>query len=800
MAQEYTAEIVLGARNRAQGVRLLGPQVPGPEDKPLDVATTPAREGGRDCRRFRHRRFAMVNGGWARGKSRRVDVSAAGMCFALPGAPARPLYVTVDYLDRGMGPFTLTRGGEEAYGLLLDTGQWQTLTVRLEPGEASYDLALLCNQPMWVSRVRVDSRRPAGYQDPERARFARAQRALGGRPVGIAAPVGNIGSISAAHDLPELRAITAWLPIYRALGVTSVQSYVRWASVEPQPGKLDWSYYDRAVELLARWGMKWVAFVMIGPSYATPQWFRESERSVYVRCLEHGRDCPVQSIWNPHLLPEVDRFFGLLAERYGGTGMVESLMLGPSGDFGETTYNAVFGNFGGPDYHTHVGYWCGDDHARADFPRHLERQYGSLDALNRAWGTHYARWDQVAPFTPPQAPSRRAEIDFTDWYIGCMTRWSERWAEIAHRHFPQVPIYHAAGGSGDPIHGGDWPEQVKVSAPHGTGMRITNEGTPYAFNFVYARWAATACKFYGAPFGNEPWGGDMSALGNVSRLYNAVTSGADQFWTYAGHLQTPDCIEAFRRFRHHLQPTVSQVEVAVYYPKLHFALTDERAFAETKPRSLFWPQAEELRDLTDFDLLDATLIADGALAGYRYLVLLQGSTMRRAEMAAIEAWVAAGGLLITHDFGPVQDEEGNEWEWLAAARLSPLSLGERVGVRGLGSLSRRGKGAVACYPGCANRRGRGGDHHDKPATRRAFLRLVAGLLRQPERLGLGLPPRLEPDGVMDGVYATRVADGVLYLNTNAHPVTKRLGRRRVTVPGYSIHKVKIRQAYGRIGE
>ena len=777
------ADIILGRRNRQQGLVLLG-EVTG-----VDGHTTPAHEAGRECRRFRHRKYVRSEGGWARGKTRRVEVATPGMYFRLAAPQPGPAYVTVEYLDRGIRPFTLTRGGEEAYGALLGTDTWQTFTARLAPGAIPqpYDLAICCGEPMWIARVAISSRRPAGYRPPAQAVGARARAALATPRPRIAVPVGNIGGIMPAGDEPSYHQIASWLPIYRALGVTSVQSYVRWSLVEPEPGKLDWSFYDRAVELLARHGMRWVAFVMIGPSYAVPEWFHRSEHSLYVRCLEHDQACPVQSIWNPHLLDYVDRFFGLLAERYGGSGTVESLMLGPSGDYGETTYNATFGGRG-EDYHTHLGYWCGDDCARADLARHLEAAYGTLDALNRAWGTRYQGWSQVQPFLPAQAPSRQAEIDFNDWYVGSMTRWSKRWAAAAARHFPGVPIYHAAGGSGDPIHGGDWAEQAKAAAPHGVGLRMTNEGTPYPFNFIYTRWAATACRHYGAPFGTEPWGGDASGVGNVGRLYNAVSSGADQFWLYAGHLGTPECIEAFRRHAQFLRREQAVVDVAVYYPKLHFALTDEHAFAEGKPRSRFWAQGEQLRDITDFDLVDSTLIADGALERCRFLVLLQGTTMRRAALQAIEAWVEAGGVLILPDFGPIQDEAGRAWAW---QRL--LRQGERVLPHCL--VRAVGRGATAYFPRGADRQGRRGDHRDHPATRAAFLRLVSEILRHPQAVRAHLPPRLEGDGEMDGVFATRLPDAILYLNTNPAPVAKRIsgGRRErvVEVPGFSILRAKL---------
>lgn len=817
--------IVLGEKNEERGLTLLDEALHLPDGSSLDARTEPATEAGRPCRRFRHIEFRQQHGGWARGASRQADVSARAMCFRFddPTLRAVPVHATIEYFDRGVRPFALTRGGEPVHGALLDTGEWQTFTAFLEPPSEPqpFDIAVQCDEPMWISRVQASADEPTAYDEPDRMVMERSIAALGPRggedcAPQIAVPVGNIGGIQQEHDEATMRSIKPWLPIYKGLGVTSVQSYVRWSLIEPEHGKFDWSFYDRTADLLAGHGLKWVVFIMIGPMYATPEWFRRSDKSVYVKCLEHDQECPVQSIWNPHLLEYVDRFFALAAERYGKSGIVESLMLGPSGDFGETTFNAVYSS--PPEgYHTHLGYWCGDEFARRDLACHLEGKYGSLDALNRAWGTNYGQFADLQPFMPEQAASLQAEVDFNDWYIGSMTRWSERWAEIARRHFPGVPIYHAAGGSGDPIHGGDWSDQAKAAAPHAVGLRVTNEGTPYPFNFIYTRWAATACKHYGVPFGNEPWGGDWSAIGNLGRMFNAITSGANQFWTYAGHLNSRECIEAFVNFRRHLRLEDTIVDLAAYYPKLHFALTDEHGFAEGKPRSIFWPQAEQLRDLTDFDLVDSTLIADGALERYRFLILLQGNTIRRSALESIEKWVNAGGILITHDFGAISDEGGDQWR---ARLFGDAASGEAAPDHPIPNclVRRVGGGATASFIGCADLRGTEGDHKDHPATDPAFLDMIAAILRSPPSvlaeqgagspdpaktrlrpsipLGPGEKPRpisagrVEADCVVDGVFATRLRGAILYLNTNDHPIVKHITGpsldQRVLVPAYSI--------------
>jgi len=780
--------IVLGPENASAGIALIEDRLIGAGGEE-DVRTEAAAVGGRPCRRFLHLDYLDAEGGWGRGKTRRVDRSTSAMAFQVsPDAVERlsgETELAIDYLDRGYGAWRVQlASGEEHMAWVANSDRWRQARFRVSPNAvAAGPLVIRAPFPMFLSRLAL--RPPTGAATTS----AEVTRELlnGYRPQ-MQFAVGNMGSILPTQDASDMSAMREWLPILQGLGATSIQSYVRWSLIEPEPGRFDWRFYDEVVERLQAAGMRWVVFIMIGQEYATPAWFRESDRSVYVRCLEHDEDSRVQSIWNPHLLEQVDRFMGLVADRYHHGDLIESLMLGPSGDFGETTFNAVYIQSA---YHTHLGYWCGDRGAVADLRRYLESSYGTLDRLNRAWGTSHARWEEVTPFLRDRAPSPRAWLDLNEWYAGSMTEFSGRWAEITRRHFPGPDIYFAAGGSGDPVHGGNWSAQAKAAAPYQVGHRVTNEGSDFAFNFVYTRWEATACKHYGVPFGNEPWGGDMSGVGNLARMYNAITSNASHFWIYSGHVRTPECIEAVRRFREELRPERAVVDVATLYPWTDFIQTDERAFSEGKPRSIFWPQAEELRDITDYDLLDEILLRDGALDSYRFLVVLQGQTVPGDCLDAIGRWIAAGGALITHDFGPVQTTDGDAapWEWLWEG-AEPAVIGGTAA-----QLARHGKGAALRLTGSANRRGETGDHKDHPAAAPEFLQLVAAVLRNPAGVGLSGPPRIEPDGVADGVYAALVPGAVVYLNTGPEAVEKRIerpaGALAATVPGYAILRVPL---------
>ena len=72
--------------------------------------------------------------------------------------------------------------------------------------------------------------------------------------------------------------------------VTAFEPYVKWMLLEPAPGKWDFSYYDMQLDIYGERGLRWVPFMIAGPAYATPKWFKESDESVFAKCLAHGEE------------------------------------------------------------------------------------------------------------------------------------------------------------------------------------------------------------------------------------------------------------------------------------------------------------------------------------------------------------------------------------------------------------------------------------------------------------------------------------------------------------------------------
>ena len=445
--------------------------------------------------------------------------------------------------------------------------------------------------------------------------------------------------------------------LFKSLGATSMESYVTWETCERVgEGKWDWSDWDRTVKVLKDNGLKWVPFVILGPAYSTPNWFRAGRDHYPCRCLEHGFDNQVESRWNPNLPKWIDRFIAEFAKRYRDSGVIESVLLGIQGDYGEAIYSVSGGGqtfIVAGVYHNHQGFWCDDPNALADLIRFMQNRYNNIASLNKAWGTSFkdfedldfpGRKEKLTAFTAvvqsgdPQA--RRRWIDFVDWYRSAMTDWSDWWMGVTRKYFPDTPIYLCTGGNAIPQHGSNFAEQTRVSAKNGAGVRITNEASNYQNNFAITRWVASAGKHYGAYFGFEPAGSE-NEKGIVARIYNATASGANQLHDYTPNVTRTkartDVQQAHLKYLFHVAEPI--VPVALWYPNVSMTIK----------WGDYLQKAGQFRDYADFDYIDESMLHTGALDKHKILVIIYGDIMEHTDATIIAGWIKNGGQVIVMD-------------------------------------------------------------------------------------------------------------------------------------------------------
>ncbi|WP_243746071.1 beta-galactosidase [Tahibacter aquaticus] len=152
-----------------------------------------------------------------------------------------------------------------------------------------------------------------------------------------------------------------------------------WTYFEPEEGRFDFAWLDKAIDLAHRAGLK---VILCTPSAAVPAWMGERYPEVYRvdergQRHEHGIRADL-SLANPRYRDFVNRMVKALGERYGHDKRVWGWQLdNEPGSFADYSPSA-----------------------QQAFRRWLRQRYASIDALNEAWAgsfwsTRYAHFDQV---------------------------------------------------------------------------------------------------------------------------------------------------------------------------------------------------------------------------------------------------------------------------------------------------------------------------------------------------------------------------------------------------------------------
>ena len=148
-----------------------------------------------------------------------------------------------------------------------------------------------------------------------------------------------------------------------------------WAFMEPEEGKFDFSWLDKAVDLCAKQGMK---VVLCTPSPTPPVWLAQKHPEILMvdnkgRKMMHGSR--QQATWSSDVYRHyVGRIVDELGKHYGNNPAVWGWQL----DNELSHYGKE------PDY---------SDASQSKFRLWLKQKYQTIDALNSAWGASF--WSQM---------------------------------------------------------------------------------------------------------------------------------------------------------------------------------------------------------------------------------------------------------------------------------------------------------------------------------------------------------------------------------------------------------------------
>jgi hypothetical protein len=484
-------------------------------------------------------------------------------------------------------------------------------------------------------------------------------------------PIGAFPQANFTEPPPSVEALKK----LKAQGLVAYEDYVAWGAVEREPGRWDWTQHDRMYDALHAAGLKYVVYCWV---HFPPAWLREDrERPTLMRCVEHDRETNYLSIFDPKTIEHYGHFYRALHEHFGEKiDDVYACILGPYGEGNYPLNVPDWVNIG----HCHEGYWCGDPYALKAFRAAMRKKYETIDALNAAWGTKLASFDDVTPprelvggaFKPSPdafktAAERRRWLDFLGWYHQAIIDFAEQSIRVVLKYFPKEKVRTKPGGNAggvNPIAWGTYcPGYAKMASRYGIVLQPADcQGAVFG-----DKWVGTAYQFYHVPLSTEPAGG-LDKKTFVRRLFSDASAGASQLFTYEFEQHVPEIQE----YAHLLTGKPGETQVAVYCPTTLYRLG-----GDLKPTIA---GATKLRDVTDFDVLDELLIADGALNDrYRALVIFQGDVVERAILERIDAWMRRGGKVLIVGDSPIRDVEGNAWPTAGDCRTSFDQIEQRLG-------------------------------------------------------------------------------------------------------------------------
>ncbi len=199
-----------------------------------------------------------------------------------------------------------------------------------------------------------------------------------------------------------------------------------WSFLEPSPGRFDFDWLDRALEVLQAHGIK---AILGTPTASPPPWVMSILPDAY-RVLASGQRrtygnrrgyCPS----HPGYRERGRIVTQAMAEHYAG-------------------HPAIIGW----QIDNELGSRCYCPFCRAAFQTWLQEKYGHLDALNTAWGTAfwshvYTEWSQIpVPLETGDVPNPGLDLDYRRFMSDTYVSFQQEQVDILRQICPQHLITH----------------------------------------------------------------------------------------------------------------------------------------------------------------------------------------------------------------------------------------------------------------------------------------------------------------------------------------------------------------------
>jgi beta-galactosidase len=462
------------------------------------------------------------------------------------------------------------------------------------------------------------------------------------------------------------------IALMKAAGLNIVRmGDLSWDSFEPEEGHFTFEWFDDILNQMHAAGIRVIVDI---PGEPAPIWLHKTYPGVDIVNQEGDVVKPASRYWDDISDPDYRRLARRLAEK-----MMQRYAKHPA--VIAVGYDNEIGN-------GQVSYSKAD---RERFVAWLQRKYGSIDALNKAWATQrWSRrinsWDQVdlPNFNGPGPNERYLDLRryWSDDTIGALKDleavrkkdapnvpavsnfWPTAWTKGFDwlRSYDQISTYGAQGFyPGDPLNAAF--ELMMNKAGHDTPVwfnEFTAGGPGYYGTPGRARmWAYFALMHYGQAFlawtFNSHLGGEEQALFGLIDHDDRPSWKLKEWGQIAGE---------FRKLQKLGFPRYQKPQVAIHLSYDTNWLTGAPQGSNNSTRDYFkgsyWDQAKATFAPLFRDNIDASVIDVGhtPIDGYKLVVLPSAYIVDRKIADAVRSYVAKGGTVIMTGYSAKVDETG----------------------------------------------------------------------------------------------------------------------------------------------
>ena len=443
----------------------------------------------------------------------------------------------------------------------------------------------------------------------------------------------NLNSQTAHTVIKNSLCDTAEPPVATVLGeygIDIVETRLVWWELEKEKGCFDFSRLEDEIKKIKAANMK----VGLFPWFQhPPKWVLEDESYTKLKCLNHGTQSTIVSLWDEKLLKEYDRLYKVVAEKLSG--QLDFLYIGVYGDFGELFFpNGVEHYLFSPPGN-HGCLWCGDRKARESFATFLREKYSTVEKLNKAWKTKGI--DFCDAMHIDESDSFVKKHDFAVWYTESLMDFADKVCAIARKYFPDIPAGLPIGHMYEPVNIGQIKSKAaKLAAKYNLTARWTGWANLGEFEMsnICARRIASPAKFYGAEFGVEA-ALFLSKEVAIHAMFEAISSSAQLIHNDPGNIVRG--METYKLFKdiRETKPYISKT--AVFYPL-------EGEMCKVVNIQDYFKKIAPLRRICDYEIVDSYMISDGFLDGIDTLIFDENTPILSEMERIISDYVKNKGL------------------------------------------------------------------------------------------------------------------------------------------------------------